>query len=525
METNGHDDVAIIRRELQLALGVRDDLIAAISHEVRTPLTIVTGLSDVLARHAEHLDAGSLRLFADRIAHHAGRLETMVDDLLDASRRDTLRPSRRHVVVREVVELARRDLEVEHLSVTGSTDAVVHVDGNHVVRVLAQLLTNAMAYGRSPVTITVGQHDDVVTLIVRDDGEGVPGSLRDRLFDPFTQRDAGDRRTSRGVGIGLHVARELARANGGELELLPDDGLPGACFRLTLPRGAAPALAAEAPRWPQDEEAFQLFSVLSEPVVVHDSEHVRYANAGFLELLGRTSPAEVVGRRVDELVHDPVAMVDALERLAAARPDAPPPSVRIPLRHADGHAVWVVATRRIARVGPTDQVVVHVRPTTAPASTDALVAAMAAEHIDTPTHLRALLDVAHGLVGTDVAFVGRVQGETCVVDLVQPPTPQLPEGSSWPVHATLCGAALGTDPVGPVVVRDMAASAWADHPARTVLGVQAFATAPVMVGARPWGTVLLARTSPAPEWGQDAVHVVQLLASWVSGRVARDGQG
>lgn len=509
-------------RELSLALSAREDLMAAISHEMRTPLTIVVGLGEVLARQADHLDPGSLRKFADRIAHHAGRLETMVQDLIDASQRDALRPTFRHVVIGEVIELARRDLELDDVTVSGPTDAAVHVDGQHVVRVLAHLLANATAYGRPPVTVTVGRDGDRVTLTVRDDGDGIPQHLRADLFEPFTQRDAGDRRTARGVGIGLHVARALARANGGELELVHDEGRPGATFRLSLRADDADQTDRPA-RWPQDEEAFLLFGVLSEPVVVHDGRRVLYANDGFLELVGMSSPAELVGRPAHELVRDPLAIADALERLASAGPDEPPPSIRIPLRHIEGHAVWVLATRRTARVGASDHVVVHVRPTKPPATTDALVAAMADEYADPRDHLRALLAIARDLLDADVGVVGQVDGDTCTVELVQPTVPHLPDGSSWPLQATLCLPGEGDQQVDALVVTDVARSRWAGHPAHRVLGAGAFAAAPVLLGGRPWGTLLLARTSPAHTWADDAADVVQLLASWYGSQLDRPG--
>ncbi|MBK5306264.1 MAG: HAMP domain-containing histidine kinase [Frankiaceae bacterium] len=118
------------------------------------------------------------------------------------------------------------------ITVTG--DATADADPGRIRQVLANLLSNAYKFSPTgtPVTVTVRGANGTAEISVHDDGPGIPPELRHELFSKFGRLD----QTGQGMGLGLYISREIARAHGGDLELR--DG-PGATFTLTLPRAAA----------------------------------------------------------------------------------------------------------------------------------------------------------------------------------------------------------------------------------------------------------------------------------------------
>jgi signal transduction histidine kinase len=103
-----------------------------------------------------------------------------------------------------------------------------------IERILAPLLENGVRHATSAVDVEVARSAGRVALLVRDDGAGVAPAERERIFDPGVRgREPGIAEERRGAGLGLPLARRLARAAGGDVDLLPDG--PGATFRVKLP--------------------------------------------------------------------------------------------------------------------------------------------------------------------------------------------------------------------------------------------------------------------------------------------------
>jgi signal transduction histidine kinase len=111
----------------------------------------------------------------------------------------------------------------------------VHADADRLGQIVGNLLENAARFARSRIDVTLAHADGRVTVTVDDDGPGVPEADRDRVFDRLVRLDDARNRADGGSGLGLPIARGLARALGGDLVCLP--GAAGARFRVILPAG------------------------------------------------------------------------------------------------------------------------------------------------------------------------------------------------------------------------------------------------------------------------------------------------
>jgi signal transduction histidine kinase len=227
-------------RNLEALAEDRARLLAAVSHELRTPLTSIVGFSEHLLEHSPTLSESD-RIAIAAIDRNGRHLTRLIEELLQ------VRQTRRHVEARpEPVDLATllpslvadrpgADIEVELPPVPPTA----WVDPGHVVQVVSNLLDNALRHGAPPVRVEVVEDRRQLRIRVVDQGPGVPVDYAPRLFEEFSQPATGDRRSSTGLGLGLAIARQLARANGGELRYLPLAA--GACFELTIPRAAEAA--------------------------------------------------------------------------------------------------------------------------------------------------------------------------------------------------------------------------------------------------------------------------------------------
>lgn len=203
--------------QLQETHRVKDEILSVVSHEFRTPLTVIHGCAEILQRRGQGIDAALREDFIDRIVVHAKSMTRMVDELLILSsiQAGTITPQPDELVARDFAAALVADRGgAREISVTGD-DAAVLVDADHLRRILTNYLDNAVKYGLAPVSVEIDRTGDEVVIAVRDHGEGVPTEFVPQLFDRFTQASAGTRRTAKGIGLGLSIVARLAAANGG----------------------------------------------------------------------------------------------------------------------------------------------------------------------------------------------------------------------------------------------------------------------------------------------------------------------
>ncbi|MGE5526030.1 MAG: DUF4118 domain-containing protein [Rhodospirillaceae bacterium] len=242
-------DVAT-RTELQIASErLRNSMLSALSHDVRTPLTALVGLADALARSKPAL-AGPQRELAQAISEQSVRINAMVNKLLDMARlssgsvhlRKEWQPLQE--VVGASLKLLESALEGRDVRVDLAPDVpLLDFDAVMVERVLCNLLENAAKYtpAGAPIDICARLAGNQVEVSVCDRGPGLPAAQTD-IFGVFKR---GERESAKpGVGLGLAICRAIVEAHGGAIRAYDRPG-GGACFAFTLPRGAPPRVEPE----------------------------------------------------------------------------------------------------------------------------------------------------------------------------------------------------------------------------------------------------------------------------------------
>jgi signal transduction histidine kinase len=232
-------------RQLQESDRLKRDLLATVSHELKTPLTVILGTLGTISRRGAALDPAERREFVDMAIRQGTRLKELIEQLLLAARfEQTSREPAEHPLVdaaalaRDAVAAARVAHPGRELVLVAREVLCVRAAPEAVLQVLGNLLDNAAKYSpdHGPVRLEATRYGPMAVLAVTDTGPGVPPADRERIFDRFTQLDSGATRRAGGVGLGLYIARQLAAAQDGELVVTdPALGGQGARFELRLP--------------------------------------------------------------------------------------------------------------------------------------------------------------------------------------------------------------------------------------------------------------------------------------------------
>lgn len=238
-EPDTHDEIARLATTtnetlaaLQSSVERQRRFVADASHELRSPIASLRTQLEVGAAHPELLDV-------DGAVEDTVRLQELAADLLLLARLDAgEKPGEGHVdlaaLAREELSQRTRDradvrMDLKNVEVTGSR--------SQLARVLGNLVNNAQRHARSHVTVTTRADGAWAVLEVADDGDGVPESERDRIFERFVRLDDARTRDDGGAGLGLAIARDVAARHGGTLTVREAPG-GGALFALRVPAAA-----------------------------------------------------------------------------------------------------------------------------------------------------------------------------------------------------------------------------------------------------------------------------------------------
>jgi two-component system sensor histidine kinase KdpD len=224
---------------------MRTALLAAVSHDLRTPLaSIKASASSLRQTDVQWSEADRADLIAT-IDDNADRLDALIGNLLDMSRLHTgsLQPFLRPTAIDEVAPVALRGLDSPSKLQMAVPDGLplVRADPGLLERVLANLFSNALRHSppSQPPVLRARQQQDTVLLEVIDHGPGVPDQLKERIFEPFQRVDD----HHGGVGLGLAVAKGFAEAMGGTIAAATTPG-GGLTVRVRLPMATSEAKSA-----------------------------------------------------------------------------------------------------------------------------------------------------------------------------------------------------------------------------------------------------------------------------------------
>jgi two-component system sensor histidine kinase KdpD len=252
----------LLERELALAQATaaklesldqaKDDLLAAVSHDFRSPLSSIIGFSLTLQRSLPTLEREEIEDFVERIVQNAWRLDRLVSDVLDVSRLREgqlelkLRMIDVGALVQEFVSQTPIDpafpLELEIEPVTALVDPPM------LLRVVDNLVMNAVRHNPkgAHIRVAVQRAVDGAAITVADDGAGIPPELEAELFEPFTSGPEVRHDPSPGLGLGLSIVQQIVLQHGGEIVAAGREPGAGACFTVTLPLQPAGEAQTEA---------------------------------------------------------------------------------------------------------------------------------------------------------------------------------------------------------------------------------------------------------------------------------------
>jgi two-component system osmolarity sensor histidine kinase EnvZ len=215
-----------MRERIERHITQRTEMLAGVSHDLKTPLT---RLKLALAMLPDDADTGPMR--AD-----IAEMEHMLDEYLAFARGEGGEESENtdlSELVRDTANAAARARQRDGVTVEAPDHVMVSVKRAGLRRVLTNLVDNALKHG-SRVAVTLSQDERLVEIAVEDNGPGIPQARREEAFRPFHRLDQGRNLQSGGSGLGLAIARDIARAHGGDI-VLDKSALGGLKATVRLP--------------------------------------------------------------------------------------------------------------------------------------------------------------------------------------------------------------------------------------------------------------------------------------------------
>ena len=220
----------------------REEFVANVSHELRTPLSLIKGYVETLLDGARNNPEVAER-FLKIIERNTNRLDLLIQDLLTISALESgrMKLNLQPVELRPLMEKVFTDLGAKSENkkvrlVNELPELTASADGNRLDQVLANLVDNAIKYGRANGSVKVGGKkldDGRLEIFVQDDGPGIPPESLDRVFERFYRVDKARSRDQGGTGLGLSIVKHIVQAHGGEVWAKSEPG-KDATFFFTL---------------------------------------------------------------------------------------------------------------------------------------------------------------------------------------------------------------------------------------------------------------------------------------------------
>src|SRR5881394_2182623 len=225
---------------------LKDEFLAIMSHELRNPLNVILGYSELLVRNEEITQSAQLQRMAEAIKRNAISQSKLIRDLLDLSRlRSGKLELNREIIsmmvsVNNAIDTVRSDAEAKQIAIEiDAPDESLFVEGDPVrlEQIIWNLLNNSIKFTPSggKVAVRLGKEKDQVFLTVEDTGQGIDASFLPHIFEIFRQADAGTNRAHSGMDIGLAVVKQLVNLHHGSITASSAGLGQGTTFKVKLP--------------------------------------------------------------------------------------------------------------------------------------------------------------------------------------------------------------------------------------------------------------------------------------------------
>ena len=221
----------------------KDDFISIASHELRTPITVLSGFTQLLTRKLDQQGIQESVSMLQKMDIQISRLVRLIDDLLDASKIQAGRldyeeePVDLDALVHEMVEVLQASSPAHILRVSGTTHAVILGDKDRLGQIFTNLITNAVKYSpqANSVDITLSTTEKATLISVRDYGVGIASAHQKHIFDRFYRVHDSSTKTFKGLGMGLYIANDIVKRHGGDITVKSAQG-NGSTFIVSIPQ-------------------------------------------------------------------------------------------------------------------------------------------------------------------------------------------------------------------------------------------------------------------------------------------------
>lgn len=233
-------------RQLDRLENLRKDFVANVSHELKTPIATIKGYVETLLDGAQH-DPADMERFLNIVLRQNNRLADIVDDLLTLSRLESA-PVNQLLVLNQADACqllhasaencqSRADDKNIEIRINCQQNTNIQIDHSLMTQALVNLIDNAIKYSNENKTIilAIEEKEDMVQLVVSDEGPGIPAEHMPRLFERFYRVDKSRSRRIGGTGLGLAIVKHIVHIHGGQVEVR-NNSTVGCSFSINLPR-------------------------------------------------------------------------------------------------------------------------------------------------------------------------------------------------------------------------------------------------------------------------------------------------
>lgn len=262
---------------------MKDEFVSIVSHELRTPLTSIRGSVQLVLDNESSFDEEEKRGLLQIALNNCERLVRIINDILDVSKIESGNLSLRKKAI-NVTDLVRQSVDVVATPARNARVTIevnmpanirpVMVDPDRIVQAMVNLLSNAVKFApaESKITVTVTGSQEMVTVAVADQGEGIAPENLNRLFRKFQQVDSSSSRRKGGTGLGLAITKALVEQHGGRISV--DSELhKGTRFSFTMPTATVEEAASIAPVVANDDGSARL--AVRRILIVDDDDDFR----------------------------------------------------------------------------------------------------------------------------------------------------------------------------------------------------------------------------------------------------------